>query len=124
MGTFTANIVVRDTNKSCVTDFIVIDVKGHNLLGRDTTRDLGLLHIRSLVVNSVDSDICDSYPDLFKEVSTLKGYELKFHVNTSVQPIAQSVRRVPFQLREKVDKKLNELLAADVIEEVPEGPTS
>ena len=45
-------------------------------------------------------------------------------MNTSVQPIAQSVRRVPFQLREKVDKKLDELLAADIIEEVPEGPTS
>ena len=45
-------------------------------------------------------------------------------MNTSVEPIAQSVRRVPFQLREKVDKKLDELLAADIIEEVPEGPTS
>ena len=124
LGTFTANVFVGDTDKSCVADFIVIDVKGHNLLGRDTARDLGLLHIGPLVVNSVDSDIYDSYPNLFKGVGTLKGYELKLQVNTSVQPIAQSVRRVPFQLREKVDKKLDELLAADIIEEVPEGPTS
>ena len=72
-------------------------------------------------MNSVDSDIYDSYPNSFKGVGTLKGYELKFHVNTSIQPIAQSVRRVPFQLREKVDKKLVELFAADIIEEVPEG---
>ena len=57
-------------------DFIVIDIKGHNLLGRDTARDLGLLHIGPLVVNSVDSDIYDSYPNLFKGVGTLKGYEL------------------------------------------------
>ena len=124
VGTFTAEFVVRDTDKSCVADFIVIDVKGHNLLGRDTARDLGLLHIGPLVVNSVDSDIYDSYSNLFKVVGTLKGCKLKLHVNTSVQPIAQSVRRVPFQLREKVDKKLDELLAADIIEEVPEGPTS
>ena len=34
------------------------------------------------------------------------------------------MRRVPFHLREKVDKKLDELLAADIIEEVPEGLTS
>ena len=124
LGTFTANVFVGDTDKSCVADFIVIDVKGHNLLGRDTARDLGLLHIGPLVVNSVDSDIYDSYPNLFKGVGTLNGYELRLHVNTSVQPIAQSVRRVPFQLREKVDKKLDELLAADIIEEVPQGPTS
>ena len=45
-------------------------------------------------------------------------------MNTSVQPTAQSVRRVPFQLREKVDKKLDELLVADIIVEVLEGPTS
>ena len=75
-------------------------------------------------MNSVDSDIFDSYPNLFEGIGTLKDYELKLHVNTSVQPIAQSVRRVPFQLREKVDKKFDGLLAADIIEEVPEGPTS
>ena len=124
VGTFTANVVVRDTDKWCVADFIVINVKGHNLLGRGTARDLGLLHIGPLVMNSVDSDIHDSYPNLFKGVSTLKDYELKLHVITSVQSIAQSVRRVPFQLREKVGKKLDELLAADIIEEVPEEPTS
>ena len=66
--TFTANVVVRDTDKLCVADFIVIDVKGHNLLGRGTARDLRLLHIRPLVVNSVDSEIYDSYPNLFKGV--------------------------------------------------------
>ena len=115
---------IPDTDKSCVADFIVIDGKGNNLLGRDTARDLGLSHIGPLVVNAIDLDIYDSYPYLFKGVGALKGYELKLRVNTSVQPIAQSVRRVPFQLREKVDKKLDELLAADIIEEVPEGPTS
>ena len=122
MGTFTANVVVRDTDKSCVADFIVVDVEGNILLGRDTAQDLGLLHIGLLIINSVDSDIYDSYPNLFKRVGTLGGCELKLHVNTSVQPIVQSVRRVPFQLLEKVDKKLDELLAPDIIEEIPEGP--
>ena len=120
LGTFTANVVVRDTDKSSVADFIVIDVKGHNLLGRDTARDLGLLHIGPLVVNSVDSDIYYGYPYLYKGV----GCKLKLHVNTSVRPIAQSVRKVPVQLREKVDKKLDELLAADIIEEISEELTS
>ena len=122
LGTFTANVVVRDTDKSCVADFIVIDIKAHDLLRRDTARDSGFLHIGPLVVNSVDSDIFDSYLNLFKGVGPLGGgCELKLHVNTSVQPIAQSMRRVSFQLREKVDKKLDELLALDIIEEIPEG---
>ena len=41
----------------------------------------------------------------------------------SVRPVAQPVRRIPFGLLEKVDKKLDELLEADIIEEVPEGPS-
>ena len=37
--------------------------------------------------------------------------------------MAQPVRRLPFGLRGKVDKKLNELLQEDIIEKVPSGPT-
>ena len=39
-------------------------------------------------------------------------------------PNAQPIRRVSFQLREKADKKLDELMQARIIEEVPEGPTT
>lgn len=41
-----------------------------------------------------------------------------------MKPVAQPVRRIPFGLREKVDEKLDDLLQAEVIEEVPEGPSS
>ena len=51
----------------------------------------------------------------------LKGYKLKLNVNTSVKPVVQPVRRNPFDVREKVEKKLDELLACGIIEEVPEG---
>ena len=39
-------------------------------------------------------------------------------------PNTQPIRRVPFQLREKADKKLDELMQTGIIEEVPEGPTT
>ena len=39
-----------------------------------------------------------------------------------MRPVAQPVRRIPFGLREKVDKKLDELFETDIMEEVPEGP--
>ena len=54
----------------------------------------------------------------------LRGYELKLNVDTSVKPVAQPVRRIPFGVREKVGKTLDELLACGIIEEVPEGTTS
>ena len=40
-----------------------------------------------------------------------------------MKPVAQPVRRLPFGLREKVDKKLDELLKEDIIEEVHSDPT-
>ena len=51
---------------------------------------------------------------------------MKLNIKDDIKPVAQPVRRLPFGLRAvrgKVDKKLDELLAEDIIEEVPNGPT-
>ena len=53
----------------------------------------------------------------------LKDYQLKLHIDETVKPVAQQVRRIPFSRRAKVNEKLEELLKLDVIEKV-EGPTS
>ena len=58
------------------------------------------------------------YSALFNGVGLLKGCELKLHIDDSVKPVAQHVRRIPFGLREKVDKKLDELLELDIIKGV------
>ena len=65
------------------------------------------------------------FPKVFEGLGLgkLKGYQLKLHIDESVQPVAQPVRRIPFSRRAKVNEKLNELLKLDVIEKV-EGPTS
>ena len=89
---------------------------------------LNLLFIGPLQANNVtsgqlESDIQAKYKSLFSGVGLLKGYELKLHVDESVKPVAQHVRRVPFGLQDKVKKKLDELLDLDIIEEVPEGPS-
>ena len=87
---------------------------------------LGFLHVDSLWVNSVvcehsEDDIYRRYQDLFTGIGLLKDYELKLHVDKSVKPVAQLVCSIPFGLREKVDEKLDKLVQAEVIEEVPEG---
>ena len=99
--------------------------EGHRLLDRDTAECLGLLHVSPVQINSVNSsDVLDKFRKLFEGVGLLKNYDLGRHVDLSMTQIAQPIRRVPFQLREKVDKKLNELMQAGIIEEVPDWPTT
>ena len=52
----------------------------------------------------------------------MKDFQLNLHIDQQVQPVAQPLRRPAFSLREKIEKKLDELLQEDIIEKV-EGPT-
>ncbi|XP_044182144.1 uncharacterized protein K02A2.6-like [Acropora millepora] len=55
-------------------------------------------------------------------IGKLKGFQLKLHIDEQVQPAAEPLGRPPFSLKEKIEKKLDELLREDIIEQV-EGPT-
>lgn len=129
LGTFTADVTSGDTNVTCEADFVVMDGDGRTLLCRDTAEKLHLLRIgpihtvNSVGVEAMGQDIKDKYKELFSGVGLLKGYELKLNIDDSVKPVAQPVRRIPFAVREKVERKLDELLESGIIEEVPEGPT-
>ena len=60
-------------------------------------------------------------PKLFSGVGKLSGYQLKLHINLKVTPIAQKPRRIPFPLKHKVQRKIDELLNLDITEKVS-GP--
>ena len=128
LGTFTADVMLAGSNVRCGADFVVVKGNGRTLLGRETAEVLSLLRVGPSQANSVtsgqlESDIQERYKGLFTGVGLLRDYELKLHIDESVKPVAQHVRRIPFGLREKVDKKLDELLELDIIEEVPGGPS-
>ena len=59
---------------------------------------------------------------MFQGIGKLKDYQLKLHVDPSVTPVVQKMRRVPFSVKDNVTAKVNELLEKDIIEKV-EGPT-
>ena len=129
LGTFSATVISPSSNASCQADFVVIGGDGRTLLERETAEMLSLLHVGPLQVNSVvsehsEDDIRRRYQDLFTGIGLLKDYELKLHVDDSVENVAQPVHRIPFGLRAKVDEKLDELLQADIIEGIPEGPSA
>lgn len=58
---------------------------------------------------------------MFTRVGLLKDYKLKLYIDENAIPIAQPIRRLPFGLRDKVDKKLDDLLDMGIIEELPEA---
>lgn len=115
IGCFEARVVLGD--KVCEAEFVVIDGTGQPLLGRSTAIKLGVLQIGSSI-NSVSSDIVEEFKDCFTGVGKLKGYQFNLHIKENVAPVVQPLRRPPFNLRDKIEKKLDELENTDIIEKV------
>ena len=114
-------------------EFVVIEGKEPSLLGRQTSTDLGILKLEPCIENPMNVNALDScldlshceklYPTLFKGVGRLKNFKLKIPIDKSVQPIVQPLRRVPYQLRNKLEEKLLELESLDLIEKCV-GPSN
>lgn len=132
-GVFTSEVSIGD--QKCKADFVVIKSKGVPLLGLQTATQLCVLKIRE-DVNSVDVSGTDNtrsslitkmkakleteFSDVLEGVGKLKDHQIKLKTDPSVKPVAQPVRRIPFGLREKVEKKIEELVESDIIEPVEE----
>ena len=131
LGTLVAEIECKNNDWKYEGEFTVIKGTGETLLGRRTAEKLYVLrvgplehpHTYSITEEGTDADIRRKFADVFAGMGKLKNYQLKLHVDKTVQPIAQPVHRLPFGLREKVEKKLDELLEKEIIEEVSNTPT-
>ena len=108
MGKFSCNVCLksRDQRQNSDADFYVVDGNNPSLLGKNTAVDLGVL---KLGINVILENVNDEYKDLFQGVGKLKNFKLKLHIDSGVEPVAQQLYIIPFTLRDKVDKKLQEL---------------
>ena len=95
------------------------------MLSWKTSQELGL----SKAVHTVNEDssrridkLVEEYDVLFHGLGKLKGYQVKLHIDESVQPVAQSHRRVPFHVRQQLEEQLKRDEKLGVIERI-EGPT-
>ena len=87
-----------------------------------TGPQLGVLRLQIPVNNVVDyNELMTRYKNVFTGIGKLKDFQLNLHIDQQVQPAAQTLRRPAFSLREKNEKKLDELLREDIIEKI-EGP--
>ena len=104
--------------------YVVNKPKAGNLMSRRTAVSLGLLTSHVSAVQDCDGvgDILEEYSDRFQGLGKLKDFQVHLHVDPQAKPVAQSHRRIPFSLRDKVEQKIKELEDLDVIEEI-EGPT-
>ena len=64
----------------------------------------------------------EKYPTVFNGIGKLKGRAVKLHIDPSVKPVAQTIRRTPFSFRSTVEEKIQELVDLDIIEPA-QGPT-
>ena len=88
-----------------VANFIVVE-SGRCLLGYSTATDLGILRVDPTGTlgtgdcNTVDDtfvgELKAKYPSVFQGIGKLKDYQLKLHIDPSVTPVVQKMRRVPF----------------------------
>lgn len=121
IGKFEAEISVGGQTQ--IAEFLVTDSDCGSLLGYSTATALQVLKIGENI-NAVNSGegLKSKYPECFQGTGKLKDFQLKLHIDRSVKPVAQPLRRLPFSLREKVEKKLEDLESRDIIEKT-NGPT-
>ena len=64
-------------------------------------------------------DILLEYPETFTGLGKLKNHEVRLHVDKSVKPVVTPPRTTPYHLQDRVQELIDEMIANDVIEELP-----
>ncbi|XP_058987406.1 uncharacterized protein K02A2.6-like [Musca domestica] len=91
----------------------VIEHGEQSLLGKDTAIKLGVLKL-GIGINHVEK---------LQPFNKIAGIKVNLSIDTTVRPIQQPLRRVPVAVEDRVEAKLNEALALDIIEPVI-GPSA
>jgi hypothetical protein len=114
--------------KKCVeSEFFVIEEKGPAIISKQLSIDLDVLKFNipeSAKVYKISDalELKEKYPECFEGVGKLKDFQLVIPINPDVKPVVQPARRIPYNLRDKLKHKLDELVKMDIIERV-DGPS-
>ena len=109
---------MESAQKFTSAEFHVVANNNETIINYQTAVSLNIIPTIRSVTEKQYSDLCDKYAKVFQGPGKLKDREIKFHIDESVVPMAQSPRRIPFHLRDKVEKELESLEKMDVIESV------
>lgn len=99
--------------------FILVSPEGQtNLLSKSTAFALGVLKI-GYEVNT----IANTERKCLAPFPKVPGIQLKIHIDSTVTPVCQPIRRLPIAMEAEVEQQIQELLEQKVIEKV-DHPTS
>ena len=119
LGKFDANMAVQ--GNTVRTTVHVLEGAHGSLLGYTTACELGLVNININTI-ALHEQLIEQYPHICEGIGKLEDFEVKLHIDTSVPPVAQPARRVPFHMRKQVATELEKLEKQGIIEKV-NGPT-
>ncbi|XP_055622556.1 uncharacterized protein K02A2.6-like [Toxorhynchites rutilus septentrionalis] len=112
LGTFEAEISIA--SRTILAKFFVVEEGQRCILGDAMAKELGILKV-GVGLNQLEKrDV---------PFGRIKDVQVQIHMDSSFKPVFQPVRRVPIPHEAAVNKKLDDLLAKDIIE-VKTGPTT
>ncbi|XP_065058441.1 uncharacterized protein LOC135686185 [Rhopilema esculentum] len=120
---------IIETKKKCTVGTVYV-VKGKDsgcLLSLQTAQELGLIKLQLNAVQSQNlqddslAKILQQYSSVFQGLGKLKNHQVKLNIDSSVPPVAQPQRRIPFHIRKKVKVAIKELESQGIIEKVPDS---
>ena len=68
--------------------------------------------------NEIQTSLAE-YTHNFQGIGKLKNHSVKLHVNTEVKSIATPPRYIPYHLKERASKVIEDMIKEDIIEEHP-----
>ncbi|XP_042148851.1 uncharacterized protein LOC121047922 [Ixodes scapularis] len=134
IGKLSVTLKYRDSDTT--EDMFVIEGTVKSLLSFAAANRLGLIQITYAIQGHSQKDARSNgevppnlletplaaFPELCAGVGKLKNLQVHLHIDKAIAPVAQPHRRIPFAVRSKVEEKISQLLALDIIEEAT-GPT-
>ncbi|XP_006820467.1 uncharacterized protein LOC102802312 [Saccoglossus kowalevskii] len=109
LGEFRTYIICKtNTGRKSLSNILIHVVKcnanfGKSLLSFQTAEDLGL--IKQVRGQSETDKLVSEYNDLFTGLGKITDFQLKLHIDETVQPVTQPHHPIPFHIREKVEKE-------------------
>lgn len=111
------SITDGDQRASVLSTFYVVKNGLHNLLGKISATELGVLHI-GLPSTIKPGHTVNQLSESETAFPSIKGVNLMIDIDKNITPKAQHVRRVPIALKGAVEDELEKLLKQDIIEKV------
>ena len=124
----TLSTTIKSSSNSTTTQLHVVKGNMGNPLSYNTAQKLELITIsvNTTTVTDVNKNSPESLQEefecIFGGIGRLRNKIVKLHVDPDITPRQQPPRRIPFYVREDVEKELERLERLDIIERV-EGPT-